>query len=230
MKPKIEYRSRLPHIAPVGASFFVTFRLADALPQKVVQALKWELEQAIQVLEQDKPNHYKKLIQDEKKRFFGKYDYQLDHKPFGSCILSKSEIATIVKEQLYRHDGILYDLMAYCIMPNHVHILIDTAIQVTEYEIVDGEKTPFLMSNLPDDFKELDQIMKKIKGASAYYANKLLGTTGTTFWQKDSYDHFIRNDKEWNNIVSYILENPVKAGLAKNWELWEWTYLKPTLK
>jgi putative transposase len=174
MTPKIQYRSRLPHIAPIGASFFVTFRLADSLPQKVVQALKLELNDAIKQLEKDKPKNYKQLIRNEKKRFFSKYDEQLDHKPYGNCDLQKTEIATIVQEQLHRFDNDLYELVYYSIMPNHVHILIDTAIQVTEYEMIDGVATPFWSEELPKYFKELDEIMRRIKGASAYFCNKIL--------------------------------------------------------
>jgi putative transposase len=229
MTPKIQYRSRLPHIAPIGASFFVTFRLADSLPQKVVQALKLELNDAIKQLEKDKPKNYKQLIRNEKKRFFSKYDEQLDHKPYGNCDLQKTEIATIVQEQLHRFDNDLYELVYYSIMPNHVHILIDTAIQVTEYEMIDGVATPFWSEELPKDFKELDEIMRRIKGASAYYCNKILKKTGQPFWQKDSYDHFVRNKKEWYNIINYILQNPVKAGLAKQWQDWKFTYVASAL-
>ncbi len=231
MKPlKIEYRSRLPHIAPVGASFFVTFRMADALPQRIIQGLKWELEKATEQLKREKPPDYRQLILVEQKRFFGKYDYQLDVQPFGSCALKKPKITAIVKKELHRYDGDLYDLIAYSIMPNHVHILIDTVIQITDYEMIGGELMPVLMDEIPEEFEELYRIMKSIKGTSAYYANKVLGKTGITFWQKDSYDHYIRNDKEWNNIVAYILNNPVKAKFVKTWQEWEGTYLKPTLE
>ena len=105
----------------------------------------------------------------------------------------------------------------------HVHIMIDTSIQVTEYKMIDGELLPFWMEELPEEFKELYKIMKRIKGASAYFCNKALGKTGT-FWQKDSFDHFVRTEKEWHNIVKYILDNPVKAGLVEKWEDWDGSY------
>jgi REP element-mobilizing transposase RayT len=226
-EPKIYYKSRLPHIVPVGASFFVTFRLADSLPQKIVQALKLQLEDTIIQLKKDKPNNHKELIRNEKKRFFGKYDHQLDNKPYGECFLKRKEIANIVQEQLHRFDNDLYELACYSIMPNHVHILIDTAIQVVDYEMVNGKWMSHWLDDIPNNFKELDEIMRRIKGASAYYCNKLLRRTGQSFWQKDSYDHFIRNEKEWNNILNYILQNPVKAGFCQEWQDWKFTYIKP---
>ena len=226
--PKIRYKSRLPHIAPIGASFFITFRLANSLPQKIVQALKLKLQDTITQLEKDKPENYKQLIHQEKKRFFGKYDYQLDRKPYGECHLRKMEIASIVKEQLHRFDKNLYELACYCIMPNHVHILIDTAIQVCKYEFVNGKWTSYWLDDIPDSFKELDEIMRRIKGASAYYSNKLLKRIGQPFWQKDSYDHFVRNEKEWNNIFNYIIQNPVKAHLCEEWKDWKFTYVAST--
>jgi|AntRauTorckE5430_2_1112549.scaffolds.fasta_scaffold00411_2 REP element-mobilizing transposase RayT len=226
--PKIDYRSRLPHLTPVGATFFVTFRLADALPRHIVNQLKFQMDKTIEELRKEKPKNYRQLIQDERKRFLGKYDYQLDNKPYGSCILQQPEIAAIVKEQLHRFDDELYKLICYCIMPNHVHILIDTSIQVTEYKMIKGELLPFWMDELPESFQELYKIMKRIKGASAYYCNKALNKTGT-FWQKDSFDHFVRDEKEWHNIVQYILNNPVKAGLVKDWKNWKNTHVPSNL-
>lgn len=228
-KNKIAYRSRLPHLLPIGASFFVTFRLADALPRTVIRTLQETFDLKIQAIKVKKSQDYKKQIQEEKKRLFGQYDKQLDHEPYGSCALIQPEIMALIKEQLHRFDDELYELRAYCIMPNHVHILIDTAIQVTEYEMIDGEMRPFLLDNAPEEFKELFQIMKRIKGASAYYCNQFLKTTGESFWQKDSYDHYVRNEKEWSNILWYILQNPVKAALVKDWKEWNGTYLQPKI-
>ena len=71
--------------------------------------------------------------------------------------------------------------------------------------------------------------MKRIKGASAYYCNQYLKKTGESFWQKDSYDHYVRNEKEWSNILWYILQNSVKAALVKDWKEWNGTYLQPKI-
>ncbi|MEM8527934.1 MAG: hypothetical protein AAGG68_25055, partial [Bacteroidota bacterium] len=118
---KIVYKNSLPHIAPIGATFFVTFRLGDSLPQALVAQLKQKMDNQIERLKKEKPKHYKEEIENQRKLFFKNYDYQLDTKPFGNCYLKKPEIAKIVIDKLHEMDGKQYDLVAYCIMPNHVH-------------------------------------------------------------------------------------------------------------
>lgn len=214
---KTIYKNRLPHIAPIGATFFVTYRLADALPQTRLKALKNELVATIKSIESANSPDSALLIQAAKKRNFGKYDYQLDVNPYGECYLQQPNIARLVKESLERWDGKYYDLQAYCIMPNHVHILINTSLQLTDAAI---------RANLAEEYVQLDKIMKSIKGSSARYINLDLRRTGIPLWQKDSYDHFVRNSKEWHRIVKYIINNPVKAGLAERWEDWPYTFCK----
>ena len=108
-------------------------------------------------------------------------------------------------------------IAAYCLMPNHVHVLFDTSIQVSE-EMYWKENW--------EGYVQLNKIMQLIKGGSSKKVNDALGRKGT-FWYKDSYDHFIRNEKEWSNIFIYILENPVKAKLVKKWNDWNFTYVNP---
>ncbi len=214
---KTEYKNRLPHIAPIGATFFVTFRLGDSLPQAVIQRLKQQMDSKIEQLKRQQPKGYKEKIRQQHKLFFKQYDHQLDELPFGNCYLKQPEVAKIVADKLHDLDGSKYDLIAYCIMPNHVHLLFDTSIQIVD-------KDGFYLEEVPENYTQLYQIMKSIKGSTAYLANKLLNRTGT-FWQKDSYDHFIRNEKEFWNIIRYILQNPVRANLVEKWEDHKFTYL-----
>jgi putative transposase len=67
--------------------------------------------------------------------------------------------------------------------------------------------------------------MQSLKRHTARQANLALGRQGA-FWQDESYDHVVRNAGEFERIVSYILENPVKAGLVSDWQAWPWSYLK----
>jgi len=214
------HESRLPHILPIGATFFVTYRLADALPQSIVKLLEKELTEEIKVLKKEGKKDMREQIIRAKKRNFGKFDKQLDDKPYGACHLKIPAIADLVKESLMKRDEDWYELIAYCIMPNHVHILIDTSIQL-------GNKEGKLWTEeeLEDKYIQLDKIMKQIKGSSARYINLALNRKGT-LWQKDSYDHYVRNEKEWLNILNYILDNPVKAGLVSKWEDWPFSYYK----
>ena len=69
----------------------------------------------------------------------------------------------------------------------------------------------------------MTDILRLIKGATARKANKILNRTGS-FWQHESYDRVVRNEKELNRIIWYTINNPVKAGLVKNAEDWKWSY------
>jgi REP element-mobilizing transposase RayT len=75
-------------------------------------------------------------------------------------------------------------------MPNHVHLLITPAVA-------------------------LPKLTKSLKGITARRANALLGLTGKPFWQEESYDHTVRNEREFERIRAYIEENPVRSGLVK---------------
>jgi type I restriction enzyme R subunit/putative DNA methylase len=92
----------------------------------------------------------------------------------------------------------LYELRAWVLMANHVHILIDPKA-------------------------DLSKITKSIKGFSARRATAILGFTGQPFWQEESYDHWARGLEESEKIVRYIEQNPVSAGLARRVEDWRWS-------
>jgi len=92
----------------------------------------------------------------------------------------------------------LYRLSAYVVMSNHVHILI------------------WPKALLP-------RITKSIKGYTARECNRLLGRTGESFWQEESFDHSVRNEDRFYRIKRYIERNPVKAGLVEDPEDWPWS-------
>ncbi len=92
----------------------------------------------------------------------------------------------------------LHSVHAYAIMANHVHVLITPLAPVAS-------------------------ITKRVKGASARGANRLLGFTGSLFWQDESFDHWIRTPGEWQKIRNYIEQNPVSAGLVARPEDWPWS-------
>lgn len=74
----------------------------------------------------------------------------------------------------------------------------------------------------------LTDVLRKLKGSTAYECNQILGRSGA-FWQHESYDHVIRDDAELERTTWYILQNPVKAGLCKDWRDWKWSYVKEGL-
>ena len=119
--------------------------------------------------------------------------------------LGKDEVAKIVFHKIHSLDNSKYELLVNCIMPNHVHLV------VMPYEDLSVSK-----SNTKGKTKEyvLADILRLIKGSTAREANKIL-KKGGPFWQHESYDHVVRNEKELANIIRYVLNNPVKAGLKK---------------
>ncbi len=214
---KTEYRQRLPHIQPVGSAFFVTFSLFGSVPKKKVEELKERYTFKINQAKLLKDPFLRNLeIFTIRKQYLFEYDVLLDAINEGPDYLKDDNIRNIITKELFKNDGLLYDLTAYCIMSNHVHILIDTSIQ---------------LSDISDDIElemkyvSLDKIMKKIKGPTAMYCNKYLNRSGQ-FWERESFDIYIRNEKMFNNVISYILQNPVKAGLVKHWDEYSASYLK----
>jgi REP element-mobilizing transposase RayT len=91
-----------------------------------------------------------------------------------------------------------FSLHAFVVMPNHVHLLMNPK-------------------------RALCRIMNGIKGSTANAANEILGRTGKPFWQDESFDHWVRTEKEFGNIFRYIEWNPVSAGLARRPEDWVWS-------
>ncbi len=191
---KTFYKRNLPHIQPIGATFFVTFRLKDSIPRIKILELKERYEQRIELIQTNQKENIKDSIYDERKRFFAEYDDLLDKCNNGPTYLKQPAIAEIVKTQIHLLDNDLYELIAYSIMPNHVHILIDTAIQIPSAQ----NFTTWESIN----FQPLDKIMKRIKGSTARFANLYLKNKGQ-FWQRESYDHYIRNQNEFSNVIRY---------------------------
>lgn len=206
-----EYRRNLPHIQPEGATLFVTMRLAGSLPEEAVQRLRDERDARRRSIEQmTAPLVVKQgFLYDEEKRFFGHYDGLLDQAADGPVWLGDVRVIALVGEAIHYYDGRQYDLTAFCVMPNHAH-LIFTPLPRTEH-----------------DYYALARIMQGLKGYTAREANRILGRKGA-FWQHESYDHYARNAAELMRIVGYVLQNPVRAGLATSWEEWPGTYWKAT--
>lgn len=227
---KTYYKRNLPHIVPPGGKFFVTARLTDTLPLSLLKEWQAEKETAQkEVLGQFTTNsentlrknlllseERKRLLTNIQKRYFKKIDDYLDQAFSGPNWLKQDDIAKLLQSKFYQYDAVYYTLLAYCIMPNHFHLLIDTAFQLSEKAV-------------HPEYKPLSKMMNYIKGGSAYAANQMLNRKGK-FWQGESYDHLVRNEKEFHNIVRYIANNPVKAGLVKEWQEWQFTYVHPDLQ
>ena len=120
---------------------------------------------------------------------------------YGSCYLKNSIAASIVKSALLKFDDEKYDLLSWCIMPNHVHVLIKTKIP-------------------------LDKIVHSWKSFTSKEIIKKLNLNIKTFWQVEYHDRYIRDSKHFNLCKTYIEENPLKAGLVNNAKDWPYSNLK----
>lgn len=114
----------------------------------------------------------------------------------GRCELRQPELAQGVIRALRHFDGRRHRLAAWCVMPNHVHVVV----------------TPIGGHGLPP-------ILKSWKGFSGKEANRLLGRAGD-FWQPEYYDHLIRDEADFVHAIRYVLGNPAKAGLVD----WPWVW------
>lgn len=167
-------RGYLPHLDSPQLVQTVTFRLADSLPRAV----------ALELRDRDED--------------VARWDAVLDA-GYGACWLRDPTIADLVEEALLHFDGIRYRLIAWCVMPNHVHVMA---------EIVEGFR--------------LGDIVASWKQFSARMANRHLGRTGP-FWRADYFDRYVRNDAHLVTAMQYIERNPVQAGLAATVEAWRWS-------
>ena len=191
------YRRNLPHWHPSGVSIFLTWRLDGSLPSEVSEKLtvmRRKLRDRTQNnLQADRLVEYKKS--------FARVDKILDRASSGPLWLSDGRVANVVQDALINRYARLYYLWAYVVMANHLHVLLRPKSHETS----------------------LSTITKNLKGYSSREANRLLKRTGQRFWQDESFDHWSRDQAEFARIVKYIENNPVKAGLVREPEQWEWS-------
>ena len=187
---------------------FLSIFAYGSLPNNVIERLQVEAERMENERLSINDGHKKSLLRDKQQQIlFAKWDDALHESQTGPFWLKDQRIAQIVVNSILYHDGEWFDVLAYCIMPNHAHLVL----------------TPYKSSDTAD--YSLTKIMHNVKRNSANHANKVLGRTGA-FWQHESYDHFARDNAELQRIIKYVLYNPVKAGLVKEQTDWEWSYCK----
>ena len=206
----IYYRRNLPHYHLEGYPLLITFRLAGSLPVEVLTQLKAQREFELKTLKKNSLAERNKI---EKKRF-GYYDDWLDRCEFGPRWLQVDIIAQIVAKEIDDLNNHRYQLIAYSIMPNHVHMLIRSCI--SEPANHRGQSANYSVT----------ETLRMLKGRTARFCNLELKRNGS-FWQHESYDHVIRDEHELEQAIRYILNNPVKAGLVKAWNDWKFTYVHP---
>lgn len=211
------YRRNLPHWQPQDCINFVTFRLANSLPERIIKELIGERNRERQAVYQiSEETQRKNLLSLHEKKYFGRFDAWLDRcMEESSRWLTQESIARHVMAEIHRLDGEQYQVIAYCIMPNHVHLLIN---------IQGYAKDPHITPRTGIGSYPLTRNIRLLKGRTARSCNQILGRTGS-FWHHESYDHVVRDEQECVRIIRYILDNPVKAGLVTDWRQWPYTYL-----
>lgn len=186
--------NRLPHWQQKGAVYFITFRLADAVPIRLRN--QWENEREAWFRVHPEP-WTKEVEREYHQRFSGAVERWLDA-GHGSCLLRRSECAQIVAETLRHFEGERVVMVAFVVMPNHVHALF---VQNPDWA--------------------LEKLIHSWKRFITRQINTLLGRSGS-FWQRDYFDRLIRDENHFANCVRYIRRNPEKARLAsKEFILWE---------
>ena len=170
----------LPHWHQDGKLQFVTFRLADSLPQTKITLLKQEIEK----FTAEHPRPWDEDVTKEYWRIIGPVENKLLDNGYGSCILKDPRIREIVSDAILFHDGKSCDIVSFVIMPNHVHIL----MQLRGASTVMG-------------------IMHSIKSFTASKINNFFGKTGSV-WKREYFDRMIRSESHFRNCLDYILENP----------------------
>jgi REP element-mobilizing transposase RayT len=198
-------RGYLPHLESEGSTYFVTFRLAGTMPRSVLQG--WQLERDAIVkrarsLGRDLSAYETTRLWELQAEYIEKY---LDS-GVGECWLNNPDVAKMVVNAMNHFNGLRYFLHAWCVMPNHSHVVF----------------TPTVENSESHQERPLAPIMHSWKSFTASEANRILRRAGQ-FWQEEYYDHLIRDEEEFLHFINYTLQNPVKAGLCRHWTEWKWS-------
>jgi REP element-mobilizing transposase RayT len=191
----IRQRGRLPHWEKDIGLYFITFHLADSLPQQVLE----KIAERHRILLEAK--HLKANLLPSQEVLIAEFSPAKLEEYFdrgaGACSLRDPRIAELTVNALRFWEGKRYRLVAWCVMPNHVHVVC---------RLLPGQ--------------QLGKVLLGWKSFTGRKANEILNRSGA-FWQREYYDRLIRDGEEFERAVHYVLSNPERAGL-KDWK-WIWS-------
>ncbi len=173
---------KLPHWQQPGATYFLTWRLADSIPEELM--IKWRAERDAWLAEHPKP--WEPEVETEYHRTITMGIERLLDNGHGSCVLKRTEVRSVVEDSFQHADGSRYDMHAWVIMPNHAHVLFSMAV---------GES--------------LEKVVGGWKKYTARRINVILGQEGR-LWQKDYFDTMIRDWQHMIRAARYVRRNPEK--------------------
>ena len=183
--PLRRYQRHLPHWRQTGATYFVTFRLADSIPQEHLQSLKrwrdlWEIE--------NPPPRCEALWQKFASEITNRTERYLDE-GYGECVFALPDMAAEMSRSLLHFQNERYFTSAFTVMPNHVHLTLK-----------------------PSEGFELEDILESIKGYVARRVNRRLSRTGKLF-EQESFDRIVRDERHLFHCIQYIGNNAATAGI-----------------
>lgn len=187
----IQYWSHGPHYQHHDSVVFITWRLAGTLPATTLalfKQLKFTKMEPETIHELDR-------IKDENSRLFKlfcDYDRELVNWQAQGFTLNDNALASIITGSLQFYANKRYELHSYCVMSNHVHLLIRA------------------LTNSNGEYHRIGDIVRDIKRYTAHELNKAIGSVGQ-IWDDYYFDRIIRNDKNYTAVVEYIMSNPVAA-------------------
>lgn len=205
------YSRNMPHWRQDGATYFVTFRLNDSLPQNKLQELDCFRDEWLREHPSPQSGTAVDQLAKEVIKRVGKW---LDQ-GYGSCHLRESWAATIVANAMRHFDGQRYELGCYVVMANHVHGIVRPLDPATQ---------------------PLERLLQSWKRFSAQQINEQLGQEGA-FWQEETFDRIIRDEEHLWNTIQYIGANPRLAGqtledcprwIRPEWEELGWKFVDQT--
>jgi 1-hydroxy-2-methyl-2-(E)-butenyl 4-diphosphate synthase len=199
---KLEKRSStfLPHWRIPGATYAVTFRVKDSLPVSVLKDYERKKSILLEQITKEKHRAGSRDASDSLRNLHAEIQTLTEtiiepalHGADGPQPLADPAVADMMVQALKHFDGDRYDLLAWSVMPNHVHALIT-----------------------PHEGQELENILQAMKTHTAKEANRMLGKSGT-FWQEEYYDHIVRDGEDLKHQLGYILRNPQKGKCSAEW-------------
>jgi putative transposase len=224
MMKKESYRHILPHFQQPGQAYFITWNLKDTVPAKALNRYTQKLENLkSQIADWNHPGKMdsappvkkcelefaspgvKKLKMEYyslRKKYIKAYDDLLDAERNPTVDLSKPGNTKIIINALKYWAGKKLTNHAYCIMPNHVHWVVEL----------------FEKDEMGDPVY-LQDILYSVKRFSSTQINKVENRKGA-LWQKESFETTIRDEQHLYYAVEYTLNNPVKVGWVDHWKDW----------